>query len=74
MRLTDIDAIPPRVLPVFCEGLVECLVELARGIVRDIEQRDIGGMSRAGQAQAGGCQPGQEGEGAHLGNPSFRNR
>src|SRR5690606_35429718 len=45
MRLADGDILPGASLPFGHEGLVEVLVELARRIVRDVE--DLGDLRRA---------------------------
>ncbi len=49
--LLDADGVAGLGLPLFGEGRVEILVQLARRIVRDIEQRDLRCMNRVGGEQ-----------------------
>ena len=41
VRLVDGDRVPCLLLPIFCEGLVVFDVQLPRGIVADVEDRDV---------------------------------
>ena len=54
VRLLDGDVLAGLRLPVLGEGRVEVLIELARRIVGDVEQRRVGVGGRDGQRQADG--------------------
>jgi len=67
MRLLDGDDLAGLALPVRGKGLVEGDVELARGVVADVEQRHGRGLRerrRAGGGQGGGGQRAQGGAAA----------
>ena len=55
MRLLDRNLVAGLGLPVFRESLVEVFVQFARGIIRNVEQRDVLGQKR-GRPETQRCQ------------------